>query len=174
MTQIAHGASAGARVYRVGAVVALGLVIALAAGLYAAPARAAIKVTSTDGALLASFPKVDCRVDKAGFHANKVTRGRRLVVRIHRFTGFHLYPLEYGFGEAGTYFILTPPGGARSFGNSIEPKTDIRRLTLGGSVAFPGGKRTLRLAFPFAYDSEGADTHIVRVLGSAVGPYPRR
>lgn len=167
---IARGASGRARARGVIAVAVLAVMIAV----IAAPASATIRVTSTDGALVASFPRVDCRVDRAGFHANKVARGWRVVMRIHRFAGFHLYPLEYGHREAGAYFILTPPGGARAFSNSVEPQTDIRRLILGGSITLPGGKRTLRLAFPITYDTGGADTHIVRVLGSAACSYPRR
>lgn len=149
--------------------VATALAAAVAATAAAAtPAAAAIRVTTTDGRQVASFNALSCRVDSAGFHARQVARGWRLVVRVFRFDGFHRYLLEYGEDASGApSFFLDPPGGGNTFSNANEPQTDVPRLTLGGAINFPQGRRTLRLTFPVAYDSEGRDPNIVRVVGNA-------
>lgn len=150
--------------------------VALAGGLppgSAATADAAIRVTTTDGRLVVSFPSLSCRVDKSGFHARKVVRGWRLVVRIFDFSGFHSYPLEYG-DEGDAAFFLDPPGGGETFGNGQEPTLAADRLSLGGGLRFPSGRRKLWLAFPITYDSQGNNPNIVRVVGTATCTYPRR
>jgi hypothetical protein len=137
------------------------------AGWSAAPASAAIVLSTTDDRVVARFTSLSCRVDKAGFHARQVVRGWRLVVRVFRFDGFHRYLLEYGEGEGRPAFFIDPPGGGDTFSNANEPRTDVPRLTIGGAILFPRGRRTLRLNFPIAYDGEGPRPNVVHVVGDA-------
>ena len=148
----------------------------LMCGLAAQAAHGAIKVTTTDGTEVASFDKLSCWTDKAGFHARAVAKGWRLVVRIQPFSGFKTYPLEYGYGEDKSpgAFFLDPPGGGNTFSNAQEPPPVAPRLTLGGAIQFPKGRKLIRLAFPVTYDSAGDSPNIVAVVGTASCTYPRK
>jgi len=152
-------------------------VVAIAAGaiaLGAGSANAEIRVLDTDGRTLARFATLSCRVDSAGFHGRAKNRGWRLVTRIQPFAGFKRYELEYGENESAASFFLDPPGGGNTFSNVQEPPEAAQRLTLGGAIQFPGGRKRIGLAFPITYDSEGADPNIVRVVGIAACAYKRR
>lgn len=151
--------------------------VAVAAGavaIGAGSADAAIRVWDPDGRELVRFTALSCRVDSAGFHGRAVVKGWRLVVRIQPFSGFKRYPLEYGEGESEASFFLDPPGGGGTFSNAQEPPPAAARLTLGGSIQFPGGRKRIRIAFPIAYDSSDADPNVVRVVGTASCAYRRR
>jgi hypothetical protein len=155
---------------RIAAIFVCCLVIA---GLAAGAAQAAIRVTTTEGAEVARFASLSCRTDRAGFHGRGVEQGWRLVVRIQPFAGFKTYELEYGDNESAGAFFLDPPGGGGTFSNAQEPPPAAPRLTLGGAIHFPNGRKRIRIAFPITYDSNGDKPNIVRVVGSAKCTYPR-
>ncbi|MBX5440215.1 MAG: hypothetical protein IRZ32_01670 [Solirubrobacteraceae bacterium] len=151
--------------------------VAVAAGavaIGAGSADAAIRVWTPEGQELVRFRTLTCRVDGAGFHGRAVVRGWRLNVRIQPFSGFKRYPLEYGLGEQLRHFFLDPPGGGETYSNAQEPPPAAARLTLGGSIQFPGGRKRIRIAFPVTYDRSEGEPSIVRVVGTAACSWRRR
>lgn len=87
--------------------------------------------------------------------------------------GFKTYELEYGENESPGAFFLDPPGGGNTFSNAQEPPPVAPRLTLGGGIQFPDGRKRIRLAFPITYASQGDDPNIVRVVGTATCRFAR-
>lgn len=150
------------------------LVLASPAG-----AAAAIEVRSLDGADLASFDALRCKTVPGvgigkGFTASAKQGGWRLTVRIYDFRGFHRYPIEYG--SEGNVDFFVSRGAGRTFSNVAKPDTgagpDGPRLTLGGAVAFPGGRGKLGIGFALAYELGDFDSQ-ASVAGRAQCRYGR-
>jgi hypothetical protein len=143
-------------------------VIAAALSLAAVPALGAVKVRSEEGAILARYKKLDCKVSKrGGFHADHAAVNGwkfRAVVYGGVFDGFHRYKLKYGKQSDADFSVFNR---RRSFSNQFVPETDIPRLVVGGSIQFPKGRKVFRMGFPIAYDGNGPHPNLVSVVGQA-------
>jgi hypothetical protein len=156
------------------ATIALAIAAVPASADALAPPAAAITVKQ--GSVFHFFRLFACRVDAAGFHAYGSSASAsgvwKLLVRIQPFSGYHSYDIEYGDNQSAANFIVDPPTG-RSYSNGNEPPTDQRRLTVGGAVAFVGGRTTMGVQFPITYDGAFPRPKIVNVYGRATCHYPR-
>lgn len=121
-----------------------------------------------------TFHALSCRHLPGGrFHAVGRSGSWKLVIQIRPFSGYRKYEIEYGDDavvDFDVYGPSNPPG--FGFSNQQEPPTDQRRLTIGGGLAFLGGRSRLYLGFPFTYDGRYPRPGVARVLGIASCRYP--
>ena len=130
-----------------------------------------IVVTSSHGAALATFRSLQCKISKKGvFTAFGKDGSWTFLVNIYQFRGFHSYDVDYGT-ESGVDFKTGD--GDQVFVNDVSPNTGGPvKLTKGGSVAFPGGRGKLGIAFGIAYDDHDLHSH-ASLFGTAKCGYPR-
>lgn len=126
--------------------------------------------------MLASFSSLKCKVsDSKGFTATGRSKSWRLTIRIYTFEGYKRYPIEYGAEGPADFFVGR--GTNSDYSNIPKPETGAGpegpQLTLGGAVAFPGGRGTLGIGFALAYKL-GDYTQQASLSGRAPCRYPRR
>ena len=122
-----------------------------------------------------TFRSLRCSVANRRFYAAARAGSWKLIIQIRPFSGYRSYEIEYG--DAGPVdFLVYGPSNPPGFGftNAHEPPTDLRRLTLGGGLAFPGGRNRVRLAFPVTYDGRWPHPCVIRLAGTASCRYPSR
>lgn len=122
-----------------------------------------------------TFRSLRCSVANRRFYATARAGSWRLVVQIRPFRGYRNYEIEYG-DEGAVDFTVYGPSNPPGFGfsNAQQPPVDQRRLTVGGGLAFPGGRSRLRLAFPVTYDGRWPNPGVIRLMGVASCRYPSR
>src|SRR6185369_15473102 len=101
------------------------------------------------------------------FRANATGLGGwKLSAAVPHFTGFHHYPMTWGYGGPG-FFVIAPDG--HSYSNRFGFPNDAPHPPTGGAIDFAG--RTF-LGLGFNFTSDAADSTAVLLTGRARCHYP--